>query len=93
MSSESVTGRKAVSSVDQYSYSGTDYVTVTTRDGWIYRFMRPNEHEPFVFDMKQRPDGTRSTIRTRTPSSVVEYMEANFDVAQLHPEHMKHENS
>lgn len=81
---------KAPQHVDEYSFSGTDYVTVKTRDGWTYRFMRPEEHQPYVFDMKQRPDGTRHNIPdTETPTPVVEYMEQHYDCAQLHPERLR----
>lgn len=78
---------KRVRHVDEYAFSGTDYVVLQTRDGWTYRFMRPEEHEPYRFDMKQRPDGSRDHVRdTRTPQPVVAYMEERYDCAQLHPE-------
>lgn len=80
---------KDVVSVDQYSFKGTDYVTIRTQDGWIYRFQRPESHQPYVFDRKQAPSGRFSDHDTRTPKKVVAYMERRFDCAQLHPEKLK----
>lgn len=85
---------KTVVSVDEYAFKGTDYVTVETSDGWIYRFMRPEEHEPYRFDMKQRPDGSRDGVyETETPESVVRVMKSTYDCAQLHPERRKASDS
>lgn len=81
--------RKEVMDVDDYEFNGTQYVTVYTRDEWIYRFSRLDDDEPYTFDQKRSPDGGSGT-RDKTPQQVVEYMESNYDCAGLHREKQKH---
>lgn len=82
-----MTATKAVDEVDEYAYSGTEYVLIATRDGWLYRFQRPEGGEVYCFDLRQRPDGTRDNVRRdQTPAPVVDYMREHYDCAQLHPE-------
>jgi len=78
---------KDVESHEVYCRNFTQYLTVKTKDEWIYRFKRPkkqSENHPFVFEKRQRPDGTWSESSRRLPDSVVEYVQDKFDVANLH---------
>lgn len=93
---------KRVDGVEEYSYKGTDYLLVRTRDEWLYRFTRPNNGDnhgnsgtcpPYRFEKKQRPDGTWSDHDTRTPDAVVKFLELNYDVAQLHPQKKRQQRS
>lgn len=80
---------KSVIGYEEYEFKGTEYVSVETDDGWIYRFNRPESCVPYTFEMKQRPDGTTDESKNRVPSAVVEFMERKYDSAQLHPERKK----
>lgn len=79
-------GNKDVKNSDEYTFSNTDYLIITTVDGWVYRFQRPNTHNPYVFEQRQRPDGSRDNIpNRRLPESVKEYIQEHFDGANLDP--------
>lgn len=72
---------------EKYTYKGTEYLTIKTKDGWLYRFERPSKEEegcpPFQFEKKQRADGTWSPTDDRLPDNVVEFIETAFDAADL----------
>lgn len=84
---------KRITSIDEYSYKGTDHVTLQTADDWIYRFQRPEEHEPYRFEFRQDPDGNRSEERRRLPQKVIDYMDDHYDTAQFRHEMQKHDST
>lgn len=80
---------KRVKKVEEATYKGTDEVYVTTEDGWIYVFTRPDESDPYRFNRKRTPDAEISKTKSRTPKNVVEYMERAYDTAELHPQKVR----
>ena len=76
---------KSISEIETYKLSGTEYLLVETNDGWYYRFLRPNDSVPFTFDIRQRPDGTRSDRDCYLPDSIVNILEDSptWDVSDL----------
>lgn len=79
---------KRVTDYERYEYNGQEFVRVTVQDGWIYRFARAVDEEetPYTLDMKQTPSGNRTGRKNTIPQRVREFMEENFDAAQLDPE-------
>lgn len=76
---------KNVRAYDNYTFKGTEYLEVKTRDGWLYRFCRPDESVPFQAERRQRPDGTWADRDDRLPDDVVNWLEdSRFDASDLH---------
>lgn len=76
---------KRVSTYDHYTFKGTEYLEVKTRDDWLYRFVRPNEEVPFQEEKRQRPNGRWSTRDGYLPDHVANWLEdSRFDASDLH---------
>lgn len=70
-----------------------EFLVITVSDGWIYRFCRLSDSEPFQWDMTQRPNGERyqthdaSRSVTLPPDCVKEFDEGkDFSISSYGPE-------
>lgn len=74
---------KDVVDYERYTHRETEFVGVTTDDGWKYRFTRVAEDEnaPFTPERTFRPDGSAPKRDTETPKRVREYLEKKLDIA------------
>lgn len=78
---------KRIREIDEYTFSGTAYLTVETADGWLYRFNRPagETGAPYQPERRQRPDGSWSDRENPLPDAVVNELEVNtnYDVVDM----------